>query len=136
MRAKGWAFADIAVKHSSPLTGDDSEPASLTETVMRGIADAVIGSGPETSVPVPENSVKAVTKVGDATELDGSVLVGNGVDMTNIDTLLGVADGVIVGTALKGRGVTTASVDRLRFKELLKVADEVVESPSIREWAE
>lgn len=119
-------FADHAVKHSAPLAGDGSEGASLTETVQRGLADAVIVSGPATGVPATESALEAVIEERDAAGLDVPAFVGSGVDTTNVETLLGIADGVIVGTALKEAGETTAPVDRTRVEALVKAASEVL----------
>lgn len=115
-------FADLAVKHSAPLaTGGDA--GSLTEVVGRGLADAVVVSGPETGAPVDEGALAAVVAERDDAGLETPVFVGSGVDAGNVADLLSVADGAIVGTALKDGGETTAPVDRDRVARLVEAAE-------------
>jgi predicted TIM-barrel enzyme len=49
------------------------------------------------------------------------VYVGSGVDESTVEHLLGVADGAIVGTALKHDGDVSAPVDPLRVRALVSV---------------
>ena len=51
-----------------------------------------------------------------------ALLVGSGVDERTIGETLAVADGAIVGTALKVGGVTTAEVDPERVRRLVAAA--------------
>ncbi len=57
--------------------------------------------------------------------LDTPVLVGSGVTPETVADLLDVADGAIVGTALKRGGETTAPVDADRVADLVDAADAV-----------
>ena len=52
----------------------------------------------------------------------GVLLVGSGVDETNVADLLSLANGVIVGTALKKGRRTTAAVEESRVKSLVRAA--------------
>ncbi|TKX65245.1 BtpA/SgcQ family protein, partial [Halorubrum sp. GN11GM_10-3_MGM] len=51
------------------------------------------------------------------------VLVGSGVTRETVADLLDVADGAVVGTALKQGGETTAPVDADRVADLVAAAD-------------
>jgi hypothetical protein len=61
-------------------------------------------------------------------ELGGStpVLVGSGVTADSVADYLAHADGVIVGTALKRGGETTAPVAAARVRELVTAARDAV----------
>jgi predicted TIM-barrel enzyme len=48
-------------------------------------------------------------------------LAGSGVNIENVATVLKIADGVIVGTALKHDGITTNAVDVDRVRALMEV---------------
>jgi uncharacterized protein len=107
-------WADVAVKHSAPL-GDRALEDEVEDTVERGLADAVIVSGSSTGKPTALEDVRtAKLHAGNAT-----VYVGSGVDDSTIESLLEVADGVIVGTAFKRLTKVSAPVDVARVRALV-----------------
>lgn len=97
----------------------------MPDTVERGLADAVIASGRGTGEPTDDATLRAVVEERDAHGLDVPVLVGSGVRSETVAETLAVADGVVVGTALKEGGETTAPVDVDRVRELVSRADDV-----------
>lgn len=99
-------FADVDVKHSAPLAAR-SLREEVEDTVHRGLADAIIVSGAGTGKPTRLDDVQRAKEAGAACP----VFVGSGVDAGNVAETLQYADGVIVGTALKKEGCTTAPVD-------------------------
>jgi membrane complex biogenesis BtpA family protein len=112
-------WADVAVKHSTSL---GNPPRSLEDEVpdlvKRGKVDAVIVSGAATGAVV---SARLVARVVD---LAGGcpVLIGSGVDESNVAQLLQYAASVIVGTSIKEGAKTTAPVDLARARALVQVA--------------
>ena len=60
--------------------------------------------------------------IREAGEQQQALLVSSGVDERTIGETLSVADGAIVGTALKVGGVTTAEVDPERVRRLVAAA--------------
>lgn len=99
-------LADLRVKHARPLV-ERPIHEEARELVERAGADAVIVSGAGTGLPVDPDELAAVqAAVGEHT-----VLVGSGATTESVADLLRHADGVIVGTALKQGGLTTAPVD-------------------------
>ncbi|WP_281195490.1 BtpA/SgcQ family protein [Halorubrum sp. F4] len=118
-------FADTDVKHSAPLTPAGYSAESFADTAERGLADAVIASGSGTGHAVDDDALEAVVAERERHGLDTPVFVGSGVRPDTIGEILGVADGVIVGTALKEGGETTAPVDPDRVTKLVERADEV-----------
>lgn len=116
-------LADVAVKHSAGPT-DRSIEALAAETLDRGLADGLIVSGPETGAATERNDLRRVLDVRDDISPDAPVFVGSGVTPDNAADLLELADGVIVGTAVKEGGETTNRVDRERAEQLVAAVQE------------
>ena len=108
-------FADIAVKHATPLAPIDIL-ASAEDTYHRGFADALIVTGTATGKSTDLNQLKTVK----AAIPQASIFVGSGVTTDNLTKVLQYADGVIVGTSIKRDGVTTNAVDADRVRTLIK----------------
>lgn len=118
-------FADIDVKHSAPLAPTGHSAESFADTTERGLADAVIASGSGTGEAIDDDALREVVAERERHGLDTPVLVGSGVRPATVADLLSVADGVIVGTALKRDAETTAPVDPDRVTDLVARADAV-----------
>ncbi|MGF1633293.1 MAG: BtpA/SgcQ family protein [Phycisphaerae bacterium] len=114
-------LADVDVKHSAPLAPLPLE-VEVDDTLKRGQADGLIVSGTGTGKPTDLEKLKRVKAVARAAGGTVPVLVGSGVTTANVQAMLAVADGVIVGTSLKKDGDVFAPVDPLRVRELLKAA--------------
>ena len=111
-------FADVLVKHSSPLAPLTIEQAAL-DTWKRGGADALIISGTGTGEPVSDVLLR---EAQEAVRYAAPIYIGSGLSHNNLHTLAPLASGVIVGTALKEGGALAApvSIDRVReMKEAL-----------------
>jgi len=99
-------FADVDVKHSAPLAARAIEE-EIEDAVSRGCADGIIVSGSGTGRQTnPADLRRAKSAAGEV-----PVYAGSGVDARSVATVLRIADGVIVGTALKYSGITTNRVD-------------------------
>lgn len=109
-------FADVDVKHSAPLSSRMLAD-EVKDTVLRGLADAVIVSGSGTGEAVPEDKLSAVKKAAQGVP----VFVGSGVNESNMPKLAKHADGFIVGTTFKAGGVATREVDPARVRGFLQV---------------
>lgn len=109
--------ADVFVKHATPPPGLTLEQAAL-DTFERAGADALIVTGPGTGRSASPDMVTAVKAAVPA----ATVLVGSGVTSETVASLLGIADGVIVGTSIKVGGSTTAVVDSARARALVAAA--------------
>ncbi|MBI1851347.1 MAG: BtpA/SgcQ family protein [Planctomycetes bacterium] len=110
-------LADVFVKHAAPLVERPVEDVA-EETVERGLADALVVTGPATGRP-PD--VSFLERIKSATPR-APVFVGSGVDPDNVAEILRFADGLIVGTSLKRGGVVTAAVDPARVRKLVRAA--------------
>ena len=108
-------FADVMSKHAYPVGAGVVMELEARSTAYRGLADALIGTGDETgAVTSGEDLRRARTAVPDR-----PILIGSGLDTGNINDLLPLCDGAILGTALKVDGVTEGPVDRLRVREMV-----------------
>ncbi|MEN9834627.1 MAG: putative sgc region protein SgcQ [Pseudomonadota bacterium] len=107
-------LADVDVKHSAPLA---ARPLAdeVKDTILRGLADAVIVSGSGTGAAVDINKLKLVR---DAAQR-APVLIGSGVSLDTIEGLMPYASGFIVGTSLKKDGRPENKVELKRVQELL-----------------
>ncbi len=110
-------FADVHVKHARPLSTPDIAEAA-EETAYRGHADGLIVSGTGTGKPTDPADLQAVRSAVP----DRPLLVGSGATLESLADLLRVADGVIVGTAIKVGGLTTAPVDAERAAAFVRAA--------------
>ncbi|WP_132058951.1 BtpA/SgcQ family protein [Halorussus amylolyticus] len=117
-------LADLDVKHSAALAERPLDAEAVAEPIERGLADGVVVSGAGTGHAVATDHLEAVVEARDGANIDAPVLVGSGTTTENVADLLDIADGVIVGTALKEGGETTAPVDEVRVEELVAAADE------------
>jgi membrane complex biogenesis BtpA family protein len=112
-------LADLDVKHSAPLGSRPDESDSMADTVERGSADGVVVSGGTTGGAPSLADVEAAVARRDELGLDTPVFVGSGVTVETVAEYLDIANGVIVGTALKEGGRTTNPVDPDRVAALV-----------------
>lgn len=104
-------FADAHVKHGAHAIVADRPVEELIRDVEFFSADAVIATGQRTGDAA---SVDYIAGFRAATGLP--LLVGSGVTADNVGAILGVADGVIVGSSLKTGGVWWDPVDPAKAK--------------------
>ncbi|HNQ21923.1 MAG TPA: BtpA/SgcQ family protein [Phycisphaerae bacterium] len=110
-------FADVHVKHATPISTPDLAQAAR-ETAYRGLADALVVSGPATGAPVDPQDVRLVCEAVP----DRRVYVGSGATVETIGILLPMCHGVIVGTALKAGGDLAAPIDSSRARAFVRAA--------------
>ena len=113
-------LCDVHSKYASPL-GTRTIEESTRDLVYRALADGVIVTGSETGSPPDEDLIRRVKK--SAGELP--VIIGSGLTPDNVDPLLRIADGAIVGTSLKLDSKTTNPVDRNRVNQLLDAVNKL-----------
>ena len=111
-------FADVMVKHAYPLGAGSDIGSAAKDTVHRALADALIVSGEATgSAPCLEDLQKVRRAVPDS-----SILVGSGATVDNVAELLQVADGIIVASSLKRKGILSNPVDVERVRVFVEAA--------------
>lgn len=111
-------WADVMVKHATPPPGLDPGQAAL-DTIERGLADAVIVSGPGTGEE-PELDVAAEVRA--AVPKGTRVVVGSGANVANLARLMEFGDSVIVGSGVKVDGDANNPVDQLRAAAFVEAA--------------
>jgi len=113
--AEVLVFADVAVKHSAPL-GARAFEDEVEDTVRRGRADAIIVSGAGTGKPASPERLRAAVSAADP----APVLVGSGARPEDAVALLGIARGLIVGSAFKENGDARNPVDPARVRDFMR----------------
>jgi uncharacterized protein len=83
--------------------------------VFSSLADALCVSGPITGQPVDQSELRRVKEAVGATP----VLANTGVNIDNIEAILAIADGCVVGTHFKHGGDTWNAVDRARVARFM-----------------
>jgi len=112
-------FADVHVKHATPVAGERLEDAAR-DAALRGRADALVVSGAATGdAPDADRVARVRAALGD---VDVPILVGSGFDADTAAALLRHADAAIVGTAAKEGGDVSAPVDPERVRALVAAA--------------
>jgi uncharacterized protein len=110
-------LADVQTKHAAPIALVPLEQEAR-DCVERGLADALIVSGAATGEPTAPGDLKRVRDAVPGIPL----LVGSGATAETAAELLAVADGLIVGTAVKRDGVVGHPVDAARVRRLVEAA--------------
>lgn len=111
-------LADVHVKHGSHSIVADRDIAQQTHDVEAFGADVLIATGRRTGDPTREAEV---TEIADAASRP--VIVGSGLDSSNAGSLLRIADGAIVGSAMKEGGVWWGPVSVERTRAIVDVVD-------------
>lgn len=110
-------LADVAVKHSAALAERLLEE-EVEETLQRGLADAVIVTGSGTGKAAAAGDVRRAKAAAGGSP----VFAGSGVTARNAAEMLAVADGIIVGTALKKGGLPGNPVDEDAARAFVRAA--------------
>jgi membrane complex biogenesis BtpA family protein len=110
-------LADIMVKHGAPLANTTIGEDAL-DAAERGMADCIIVTGRRTGKPPSaEELVEARTALaGGARPVP--ILVGSGAGPENLERLLDLSDGVIIGSYMRRGGVAGADLDVGRAGEI------------------
>lgn len=108
---------NVSAEFASPLDAR-SVVDRARSVVFSSLADAVLVSGPMTGEPAPLELLAAVKQALP----DVPVLANTGVTHDNVEDVLRVVDGCIVGTSLKKDGVTWNPVDARRAAAFMEKA--------------
>ncbi len=108
-------FADILVKHGVSLSArpGDYYHAAL-DAVERGLADAVIVTGPVTGEPPSPEALREAARSG------APVLLGSGLRPDNAARFRGLVEGAIVGTYLHRNSGWREPVDPERARKIVE----------------
>lgn len=112
-------FADVYKKHAVMFPGIDPETHAIWMDFY--IADAMIVTGRMTGKEPSLELVKRVREVAPK----ANILIGSGLNYDNVEKLLSLADGAIVGTYFKKDGITQNPVDKTRVEKLMAKVREI-----------
>jgi len=99
-------WADVDVKHSAPLGAPIPVSQEVADLTKRGLADVVLVTGEGTGRGVDLDKLAAVERASDK-----PVFVASGATIATLSSLAPVADGVVVGSALRSGGVAGGPID-------------------------
>jgi membrane complex biogenesis BtpA family protein len=105
---------NVSAEFAHSLDGR-SLPDRARSAVMSSVPDAVLVSGTITGEPASMSDLESVKRVLPTTP----VLANTGVRHDTVADVLGVADGLIVGSALKVDGDTWKAVDPERARDFM-----------------
>jgi membrane complex biogenesis BtpA family protein len=99
----------------------DQRPIELRarSAVFSSLADAVLVSGPLTGQPVDRSDLRKVCAAVDAVP----VFANTGVTIDNVEDILDMAAGVVIGTHFKADGITWNPVDGARVARFMDVVN-------------
>jgi len=117
-------LANITPEFASPV-GSRSVAQRAKSAVVSSLVDAILIAGPMAGA---EPDISLVREAKEALVDSVPVLLNTGATVDNIRPFLAVADGVIVGSALKVDGYTWNQVDPARVKAFVAAVREVQEA--------
>ena len=106
-------LADVQVKHAHMLNPQITVEMSAKDAAGNG-ADGIIVTGALIGAETPLDMLQRVKKV-----VDIPVFAGSGINAGNIHNQLQIADGCIIGSALKKGGVLTNPIDYDLVREVV-----------------
>jgi membrane complex biogenesis BtpA family protein len=107
-------FGDFHVKHGSHWITSDRSIPEQAEDVETALGDAVIVTGIKTGTPPDQEDVAVIRNA-----VSLPILIGSGLSSKNLDQLLPLVDGAIVGSSFKKDGVLANPVDRDRVRDFM-----------------
>lgn len=113
--SKVLVLGDVHGKYATPLADRPIDEAA-SDLVYRGLADAVIVSGSQSGKPPRKDYLKQVKSVIHETP----VIIGSGLNPSNLDPFLLLADAAIVGSYFKQDGRFHNPVDKTRVTEFMQ----------------
>jgi membrane complex biogenesis BtpA family protein len=108
-------FGDFHVKHGSHQILSDRSLLEQAEDVVTALGDALIVTGLATGKAPDKDDIASLREV-----VSIPVLIGSGLSYENLDQLLPLADGAIVGSSFKADGVLANPVDRKRVVSFME----------------
>jgi uncharacterized protein len=119
LRADVEVWADVDVKHSAPL-GDRPVTDEAADAAGRGLADVILVTGEGTGRAVDAAKLQAVRGA-----VHVPVLVASGATEGSLPSLVGLCDGVIVGSALRRDLRAGGAIDGARAASFARIFREV-----------
>jgi uncharacterized protein len=110
-------LADVWVKHGEPLGQTQDIVESTSDILYRGLADAIIVTGKATGAAAQVEQLAQLRR----TLPDAAIIVGSGINESNVELFASWVDAVIVGTGIKSGQVTANPVAHDHAERLAKL---------------
>ena len=127
MRYRSWIeaedvkiIADVHVKHGSHSITADRPLAEQARDAEFFDADVLIATGQRTGDATPVSEVKGIQEA-----VSLPVIIGSGLTVDNCREIMSVADGAVVGSSIKERGIWWETVSVERLKALMEIVKEL-----------
>lgn len=127
MRYRSWLeaedikiLADVHVKHGAHAIMADRSLAEQARDAEFFDADILIATGQRTGDATPLSEIKGIKEA-----VTLPVLIGSGLTVENCREIMVLADGAIVGSSIKERGVWWEKISIERLKKLMEVVREI-----------
>jgi membrane complex biogenesis BtpA family protein len=112
-------FADIHCKHAAPLSSRSLD-LEVQDAFERGMADGIIITGERTGLPTKIKDLQLLQSKGLA-----PIIIGSGLTSKNVDQLLPLAHGAIVGSSFKKDGLLSNPIDSKKVKQFMSKVKEI-----------
>jgi len=109
-------WADLRVKHAWPLT-DIALTDEAKDLYERCNVNALVITGRRTGLPPNPQDLQNVRQAVP----DAKIIIGSGLTLSNVQNLLSLADGAIVGTYFKRDGKIWNKVDANRVRRFMEL---------------
>jgi membrane complex biogenesis BtpA family protein len=116
-------FGDFHVKHGSHQIIADRSLQEQAEDVQTALGDAVIVTGLKTGSPPDRQDIELIRG-----SVELPILIGSGLSLNNMEDLLPMIDGAIIGSYFKKDGKLSNPVDADRVSRFMEKATIIRES--------
>ncbi len=106
-------FADVHCKHAAPLSNRSLE-LEVQDAFERGLADCIIITGERTGLPAKIKDLQNLQKRGFS-----PIMIGSGLSSENVEQLLPLAHGAIVGSSFKQNNSLSKPIDLNEVKQFM-----------------
>lgn len=113
-------FSDISVKHSKPIV---SFQEAVRDVCARGLVDAIILTGTATSQP-PDPFLSIAARKNCRGDI--KIFIGSGISLNNIGLFVDIADGFIIGAAIKQDKITANPIDQGEAEKIVAFVEKVL----------
>ncbi|OPL14066.1 MAG: hypothetical protein AVO34_06100 [Firmicutes bacterium ML8_F2] len=115
-------FGDFHVKHGSHQLVADKSVVEQAGDVVAALADGIIVTGTRTGLAPNQEELSAIRKA-----VSVPLIIGSGLSLQNIEELLPLVDGAIVGSSFKVNGDLKNPVDCSLVKKFMEAVKRVRE---------
>jgi membrane complex biogenesis BtpA family protein len=116
----GAIFADAHAKHGAHAITADRSIAEFARDVEFFDADAIIATGQHTGDAASTDEIQAIRS-----DSSPPLLVGSSVTIENVETILPLADRIMLASALKNDGVWWNEIEKGRVSAFIRKAREI-----------